>query len=202
MYTDEKRTYRRVVGGIAWPGNSSGFAVVVGEEIYPAVGSKDHHLYVLAEVEETDVYTLFKRCVELAVKYQASFFYGRYDLAMINSLNLWNRNSLEQGTAMFNFNSALFSDEGKINYHLNVIKSLILPERKFLHLSDIIESPKLPAYIQSLPPNIYATATDIEYPAVAALGYAVTFLVEFRYDDYEEKEKERYIDDVCSVTGY
>jgi len=202
MYTDEKRTYSRVVGGFAWPGNSSGFAVVVGEEIYPAVGSKDHHLYVLAEVEETDVNTLFKRCVELAVKYHASFFYGRYDLAMINSLNLWNRNSLEQGAAIFNFDQALFSDEGKINYHLNVIKSLLLPERKFLHLSDIIESPKLPAHIQNLPPNAYATATDTEYPAVAALGYAVTLLVEFRYEDYEERGEEGYDNGICPVTGY
>jgi len=201
MYTDEKRTYRRVVGGIAWPGNSPGFACVVGEEILPAVGSKDHHLYVLAEVEEADVHTLFRRSVELAVKYHASYFYGRNDRAMINLLDLWNRNSKEQGTGVLNFGSAFSSEEGKINYHLNVIKSLLLPERTLLHLSDKIESPKLPAYIESL--SLNATAVeDTDYPAVAALGYAVTLLVEFRHDDYEEGEKDRSIENKDTVTGY
>lgn len=202
MYADEKRTYRRVVGGIAWPGTLPGFAVVVGEEILPAVGSKDHHLYVLAEVEEPDVYTLFKRSAEIAVRYHASCFYGRYDLAMINSLNLWNRNALKKGTAVFNFDRALLSEEGKINYHLNVTKNLLLPERKLLHLSDMIESPKLPAHVQSLPPSV---ATDQDCPHVAALGYAVTLLVEFRLDDYEEEdyeEKERYVDNIDPITGY
>ena len=202
MYTDQKRTYRRVVGGIAWPGNLPGFAVILGEEIYPAVGSKDHHLYVLAEVEEMDVYTLFKRSVELAAKYHASFFYGRHDLAMINSLNLWNRNSLEKETAVLNFDRAPFSKDGNISYHMNTLKNLLLPERKLLHLSDGIKSPKLPAFIQSLPPNVYAAATDIEYPVVAALGYAVTLLVEFRHDDYDEGEKGRSIDNPDPITGY
>ena len=200
-YTDEKRTYRRVVGGIAWPGNSPGFGVVVGEDMTPPVGVKDPYLYLLGEVEGPDVHTLFKRCVELAVKYHASCFYGRYDQAMVNSLNLWNRNAREQGTGVLSFDSALFSKEGEISYHLNAIRGLLLPERKMLHLTDVVESPQLPAYIQALPPNIYATATDIEYPAVAALGYAVTLLVEFR-TDYEEDEEERNIDNIDPITGY
>ncbi|MCK4821404.1 hypothetical protein KA005_36905, partial [bacterium] len=156
--------------------------------------------YVLAEVQEMDVYQLFRRCAELSVKYDVSCFYGRRDQAMIHVFNLWCRNSLEQRTAVFDFNTAPFSDDSNISYHMNVVKSLLLPERKILHMSDVIESPKLPAYIQSLSPN--ATATDIEYPAVAALGYAVTLLVEFRHDDYEEEEKGRSIDDHDPCTGY
>lgn len=206
MYTDEKRTYRRVVGGIAWPGDFPGFAVVIGEESYPAVGSKDYHLYVLAEAEEMDVHQLFRRCADLSVKYSVKYdvfpFYGRRDQAMMSLLNLWHRDARDNRRDVFDFDSALNSDNGNISYHINVVKELLLPERKILHLSDVIEKPKLPAHIQSLPPNVGSIPTDIEYPAVAALGYAVTFLKSFRYDDYEEDEEERSTDTVDPITGY
>ena len=159
-------------------------------------------MYVLAETEEMDVHQLLRRCAELTVKYGVSCFYGRYDQSMIRVLNLWLRDARDNRRAVFGFDSAPFSKDNNISYHMNVVKSLLLPERKILHLSDMIESPKLPAHIQSLPPNVYSTATDIEYPAVAALGYAVTLLVEFRYADYEEEEEERSIDDVNLTTGY
>lgn len=201
MYTDEKRTYRRVVGGIAWPGDFPGFAVVIGEESYPANGSKDHHLYVLAEAEEVDVHQLFGRCAELSGKYDVFSFYGRRDQAMMSLLNLWHRDARDNRRDVFDFDSALNSDNGNISYHINVVKELLLPERKILHLSDVIEKPKLPAHIQSLPPNVGSIPTDIEYPAVAALGYAVTLLAEFSYD-YEEEEEERSTDTVDPVTGY
>ena len=78
-----------IVGGIAWPGEKSGFGVVVGIESYPAVGTKTYHHYLLDEIEEQDIDKLISGCSKLAEYFEINYFFGRRDDSSINYLNIW-----------------------------------------------------------------------------------------------------------------
>src|SRR3972149_1816775 len=69
--------FGRVIGGLAWPTEKAGFAVVVGEDRFPAIGTKDYHCYLIAEVEEQSLQVLISWCVELGAVYNVENFYGR-----------------------------------------------------------------------------------------------------------------------------
>ncbi len=181
----------RIVGGIGWPGEKPGFAVVVGEDLYPPVGSRVYHCYLLAEVEEQDTGQLMGRCTELAGYYktlgsEALDFYGRYHESNIHFLNLWNADARKRGMSEFCLYQAPFSDNGLIGYHINILLDRLRPERKTLHLS--LKDSKLAGYLQEIPPNEISSATDVQYPAVTALGYVVSFLT--IHEPYSGEEEE------------
>ena len=73
----------------------------------------------------------------------------------------------------------------------------------FAKLCDAVLGQKNPSMSRDLEATLFfATHANLDLgEEAAALGYAVTLLVEFRYD-YEENEEERSIDDVDPITGY
>lgn len=198
---EKKLELGRIFGGIAWPGidNNPGFAVVVGEDRLPEVGGRIYHCHLLAEIEDNDTGQLLRKCAELKARLEVEDFYGRYDKSNMNFLDFWNRDARDRRIPEFYIYSAIASEDGKIGYHLNILKDRLRPERKTLHLS---EQSRLPGYLGKLPISGTATLTDSQYPAVAALGYAVSALTLLEPDDDDDEDEYVPHKVVSQVTGY
>ena len=188
-----------IVGGIAWPGEKSGFGVVVGIERFPAVGTKTYHHYLLSETEDNDIDKLISSCSKLAEYYEITYFFGRRDDSSINYLSIWNQDAKKRDVSEFDVTSNQYSDNGLIGYNINVLKNRLCAENKTLHL---LNESKLKGYLLDIPPNMVSTATDTQFPAIAALGYAVAALTEYEsYDDENEMPPRREVGR-SRVTGY
>ena len=153
---------------------------------------------MLAEVEDNDTGQLLRKCAELKARFEVEAFYGRCDESNINFLSFWNRDARDRHVPEFHVYPAPASEDGKIGYHLNLLRDRLRSERKTLHFS---EQSKLPGYLRELPTNGAITLTDSQYPAVAALGYAVSVLTLFEPDLEEDEEVYPHYDR-NSVTGY
>ena len=197
----EDRELGRIIGGLAWPaGDNPAFAVIVGEDLYPRLGDKVRHCYLLSEVEESDLERLFERCVYLLEHLRSAgtkveAFFGREHHSNMRFLDLWCRDKRKE----LPFFYAPNSDDGLIGYHIDILRKRA--RNMTLHL---FEGCKLRSYIEEVGRNEVTKATDSEYPAVAALGYAVTRLTEFDPDE-EQEEVEDYPFEGSGrspVTGY
>ena len=69
--------------------------------------------------------------------------------------------------------SAPYSDDGRIGYYINILKSRLKQQQKTLLFSPAC---RLPGHLMELQPVDVTTATDGEYHAIASLGYVVAAL--------------------------
>jgi hypothetical protein len=74
--------------------------------------------------------------------------------------------------------AAPYSNTGVIASHINILRHRLHPDKKSLHLG---ASKILPGALQEIAVDELASATDTDFPAVAALGYAVAALTEWEY---------------------
>jgi len=202
MYEDEQRCYGRVFGGVVFPGEKPGFAVVVGEENFPIIGNIKLYCYhLLAEAEESNSYDLIRRCTEFRKKYNVDDFYGRLTTANKNLLSHWNEKDRRQGVPEFYIYQAVYiSPEGLIEEHLNILRNRLRPEQKLLHL---FSDSKLHGYLGELPPDAATKATDLQYPAIASLGYAIATLEFFEPSLEDDDQEDDYRSSAPNpMTGY
>ena len=187
----------RKFGGIGWPSESPGFACVVGEELHPMLGSKVHRLFVLDEAENEDTYQLLNECAKFMDNYNISNFFGRYDESFMRILYSWNAQSQFPELLVY---GAPSSKDGLIGYHLETLKNRLRKDQKTLFFPP--ES-KLPGYIEAIPPGVINTASDTQFPAVAALGYCVAYLTECP-PDLDDDDEDEYVPRkvISQVTGY
>jgi hypothetical protein len=189
----------RTVGGIAWPGEKSGYAVVVGEEDIPRRGGKVRHFHVLAEVEEWNKVNLIKACIELQGLYKTMGFYGRRDHQSMFTLLSVNSVARERRETELDFQPAPLSEQGRIEYHIDILRKRLDHASKSLYMNHGNIALKL-----DIPNEEYGTALDTKYPAVAALGYAIATLETYEpEDDEEDRETSSALNLNRSwVTGY
>jgi len=181
-YRDKERLYQRVVAGIGWPGAKPGAVCVVGEE----AGFRDFQHYLLAEAEEHDPGEFLKICVDLQGKYSISGFYGRSDEANLEYLNQWNKERRDKHLSPLYVSSAPFSDDGRLQYHLSIVKDKLRVEQKSLHLGES----RVSGLLMEIQADELGKVVDSEHPLVAALAYAVSTLVIWKYvDPTPEPEK-------------
>jgi hypothetical protein len=174
---DSGARYRRILGGLAWPGVNSGFAVIVAEDFAKDHALDVHHLRVLDEVEEARIDDLIRWCdmVEVNCRKVSWTWYT----------NLNNRPAMEfvyqfrdklQGTGRDGFslaNAPYVDDARGFEFCVNILKKHLVKDRKSLHLG---EGSKLPGYLMNLPSIDVSKARPEDYPAIAALGYATATL--------------------------
>lgn len=168
--------FRRIVGGLGWPGERPGFAVIVGELEKQQNGIYPMHL--LEEFESSDMDRLVRRCADLQAAYEEPTFVGRLDESAVQFLNHYNR---DRNTKDFALYEAPFSDNELINYHITVLKGMLRPDRKALHFNP---KSKIPSYLLELPQNKIYQAKATDFPAVAALAYCVAYIQQTA--DYQE----------------
>lgn len=171
---DARRFFCRVVTGIAWPGEHPGFVAVVGEEYHP----KERRYFWLAEYQSHDLGDLLRRCMELKSELKISDFYGSPDEQVLFFLNHFNTDLRNRGQKEFHFEIPPNHIDGRIAYHLNVLKSCLVPSATRLVLN---EQSALPGMLGSLPPG----APDLkagDAPGPAALAFALSALESYPFN--------------------
>jgi hypothetical protein len=203
------REYGRTVGGIGWPGDKPGFAVVIGEDWYPPIGKTVCDCYLLAEIETYDLQDMFRWCAEMAAKHGVDAFYGRWVQQPCWALRDFNQGQNRVATRQIDFQPAPFSSSessggrrGEIAYHMSVVRDKLRLENKSLIFGDVPGSLTVKRFSE-VTPEAAAKATDEDFPALAALGYAVTFLSSFppMWEEFKE-ERNPNTETRSRVTGY
>ena len=185
---DTGKEYQRIVGSLAWPHvGKPGFALVLGEDFEEESNFKDRHLWVLKEVEESDVADLLRRCQTLREVFQAKDWFG----------DIWNRpmmavlHHLDKEIEIknwFSVGAALYADDPRaLGYYLPLIREHI-GNRKILHFG---KESKLAGYVAQAGPEALGQA-PAEYPPIAALGYALSYLVIHRPDPVSPERRPTY----------
>jgi len=167
---------RRIIGGLAWPHvNKAGFAVMVAEERELDRGLNARHIRILAEVETadtSDLNGLFRRCIELQDESERSirWFGDTANTPMMDLLRKFNEGQGRERLSLFP--GKYINDFHGLRAYIGVINELTEPNRKVLHFGEMI---KLPACLQEFQKEDVAKSAS-EFPAIAALGYAVSEL--------------------------
>jgi len=183
----EDRLYQRVVAGFAAPSERPGTIVVLAEESF---WRPLFQVHCLAEDEAPTLDKLIEAAIELKADYRITDFYGRTSNEDTRRfLELYNREQREKRMPTMEILSAPYSDSGDIASHINILRNRLHPDKKSLHLG---KSKILPGALQEIPIDKLATATDTEFPAVAALGYAVAALTEWEYIGSGQRKKSSY----------
>lgn len=189
--------FGRIIGGMAWPSDLPGWAVVVGEERLPRIGTTTRHLHLLAEATEFTKTRFLDAVSELQSLYSTTGFYGRHDPHNIVHLYLHNSALSKRGLPPIDFLAAPYSEAGRVEVYADMVISLLLPTTKSLHLGEADIAKSL-----TLSPEDRITATSTSHPAVAALGYAVSVLHLFTPPKDEDAATQHHEDDIDPLTGY
>lgn len=189
-------SFGRIIGGMAWPSDQPGFAVVVGEEKQPRVGGKSYHCHILAEVVEMNKFDLLNNIGDLQALYKTGAFYGRYDESNIVHLYVHNSQLAKAGKSPIEFMVAPYSQQNRIELYVDMIIRRLRPTSKSLHLGQS----ELAKFLQIVPED-RITATAATHPPIAALGYAIAI-----FDLYapiiEEEPITEDEDQIDPITGY
>jgi hypothetical protein len=161
--------YWAIVGALAFPANrTSGFAVIIA-----AIknGTTDAPVFkVVAEIEESDVDTLLQTCEHRRYRYgyphQLECFYG--DLERFRSIVADFNQRQERG--LYLVQPADFHSQNRSEIYLERIWSDLKPGSDGTKRILLGECDRLRAHLHNLPKEIQSIE---DYPAVAALGYAV-----------------------------
>lgn len=168
---ETKAKYARIIGGLGWPGIKPAFAVVLGEDFDEDPSLKIRHLRVFSEIEEGNIERLFQKCLEARDRYQVEDFYGNTEnKPMIDFLWAFNR-KLEDGFFQLSLGLAPFPED--LSYHAWVIRERIEQGKRSLHLP---EGSLLKGYLMELGKEQVLKSNILDYPAIAALGYALSHI--------------------------
>jgi len=168
---EPEHEYRRIVGGIGWEGKRPGFSVVLGED-FKTDDAGIHHLFILKEYESSDTVDLLKRCLIFTRHYKVKPWSADTE----NKIEMGFLDKLNKG---INYRFQLLIDKGPFSddprafdYCLKIIEKVLSPH-KTLHFG---EESSIPAYLQEINPENQDSLRVDNYPAIAALGYAVGYL--------------------------
>ena len=167
-------SYRRVAGGIAWPGRDPGFVCVEAEDLFEN-STKARPYVLLAEGEERALGELLKVTYELQKAWWCDDFYGEANHRPMMDFVYEFTEHPNYSDGIYIQNAPFISEPAAFRYYTDVIYNLL--NRRVLTIS---EDMKLSVYLHELPPDKRTTATVTDYPAIAALGYAVSGLETYK----------------------
>jgi hypothetical protein len=188
--SETKMKYRRIVVGLALPGVRPGFIAVVAEEL-----KKDPTLQVriyrlLAEAEDPDINALFRKGVDSRGIFKVQEFLGNSEnKPLMDILRLFNNGLMEKYIPGLNLSPAPYiKEEGSFYYYANMVRTHLKQDRKNLYLG---EGSKVARCLQALPPEEILKASSLDFPAIAALGYAVAYLDSWQPNDNADNWRDR-----------
>ena len=173
FYKEKEKEYRRIVGGLAWPGVKPGFAVVVAEGLEDPT-SRLRPYYVLGEAEERGMAELFLKCLLLGMRWKVEEWYGQADnIPMMTIISQLREQVSRRGMkGEINIQYAPFIEMPDCFRYLTDLlygrtnsKSLIIGDDKLLSV-----------YLFNLRHEERVSASPEDFPAIAALGFAVAYL--------------------------
>jgi len=155
--------------GIGWPGERPGFACLL-----ELTG------WTIQLHKETEADTLDGLVCDIArfIKdhretYPVAGIVGRKVQGELNFLKEFNKDKLNP--FLFFSEAPNVETTGRLTYHFNACLNVLRDENKRLFLRN---DSKVLEYLESLSSPGAQDATDIQYPAVAALAYGVTYLLQ------------------------
>lgn len=173
--TSTGQSFRRVEGGLAWPGLGPGFGLVVGEAAVLDQTVGRFPLHVLYEFEELDLGRLIDRAVETAREYQVDLWHGdRGDRVALSIMMEKQQDFYREGLVGVNLVPAPGGEEPlAFRFCTEVMREFLQPGRKLLYLG---EESRLPIVLQEAPPDLSLAGSAAEFPAIAALAYVTAAL--------------------------
>jgi len=193
-FDGHKIEFDQVLAGFAWPTDEPGFSVVIGEQYLRKATGDEVHYYNLGETENIKMDALIQDTIRLRRKFEVQGVWGRSRetaskvLPSMNYLLSWNKRSRSRGGAeLFVGNADYTEPNGYIEFHCNLIRSMSMDDKKQLLLGT---NSKLPTYLNDVPEDI-SQLTDINFPAVAALGYVLATLEAHRGSRHEDLMAEK-----------
>jgi len=186
---ETKKSYRRIVAGLAWPGNKNGFVAVVAEDLSPDQTLNMRHLWVLAEAEDSSIDNLAKKCEEFRKEFKIQEFMGDMRNLTTKQLLMQANSRLKIRPEIYPNSPPHLKNPDAFQLYLSSLKNHL--QKNTLHL---MAGSKIPAYLMELKGEDYSKAGAVDYPAIAALGYAVACLdVEpfIPHEGFREKQKRR-----------
>jgi hypothetical protein len=167
---ENERFFRKVVSGFVPPGPKGGAIVVCGQEWVLRPPSP---IFWIAEAQEQTTDNLIRRALDMKSKFKIEEFVGFLDDHFSRYLSFRNASACDQKKPLFHISPALNTDTPKISFHVTLIRDLLNPTKKLLHLG---QSKSLRAALQDLSKSEIDTATARDHPLLAALCYAVSNL--------------------------
>jgi len=175
--------YRRIIGGIAWPAESAGFIVVIGEDYRKDPTLKLRHYRLLDEYEGNDIPALIKKLYDFQSIYKVQNLYGdSNNEMMMKFIFKFNQSLGQRKKGVFVSEAPFIDDNHNFKYYAPQIKKMINRATKSLHFG---AHSQLPGKLSSLTAIDVDKAKISDYPPIAALGYAVAGLNE-PYFDYAQ----------------
>ena len=169
--------YRRIIGGMGWPGASRpGALAVVALEHVEGASWAGGTVRVLAEAEEGDPERLFLRAIELRKLWRAfDWLADTGDRTMVRVLARWNRELEERGLSpqsqLHPSAAPYIGEKHGFELYLRTIRRLLKANRLRFPAESV-----LPVRLQEVPALAGMKETPGDYPMVAALGYALAAL--------------------------
>ena len=165
---------KAIVGGVSWPTQQPGFAVIVGMLYEKHFDS--HDIYLLGEWESFDTRELVRQCGAMDAQYKPLAWFGdaRNDAAdrLIKEMDAELQSpatSLNLRRSFYLCPTMLAEIKPLYSYILPHIKSLLDPQRRMLFLKES----KTISYLAAIEEAQVADLTFGAYPAIEALAFAV-----------------------------
>lgn len=180
---DKDHWYRRIIGGVEWPGKRPGFAVVVGEDFEEDKSLDVHHLWVLKEHETESTKKLIEKCMEFKYNNGANKWYGdisnEIEMAFVEKAN----KNINYRDHLY-IEEAPFSDEPEaFAFCVRIIKKCVDTQGKYLHFN----KSEIPAYLREIQSEAKDSLKVGDYPAISALGYAIGYLSTYEPPSLESR---------------
>jgi hypothetical protein len=178
--------FGRIVSGLAWPhGGKPGFVVVIAENLNEDPNLRVRHMTVIKEAETSDVANLVQRCQDWQAECQVQEWFSNTENKPLMAA-FYQLTQDQPYQRKFDPSRASHSgDRHGLGYYLPVIKEHLKSNQKILHFG---EGSKLPGYLNQM--GAEAMSQDpAEYPPIAALGYALSYLFENRSDGDEDEQE-------------
>ncbi len=181
--------FGRIFGGIVFPSDKPGAVVICGENSEKDMLLKKRHIHSLCEIEAESNQALFRKCVELAIKYQVDGFYGCQSEQQRRVLTVFNEEARRARTQELHIKRApLIEDDLLIGHFIQILINRLDHSEKSLHLA---ETPKLQSQLLKIPADISSVKVS-DFPLTSSLAIAVGTLDTYQVSDLPKPEQPAY----------
>lgn len=161
------RKFRRIYGGMQWPGANPGAVVVLAEDLEMDEALDERKIWILAEYENRNLSEIMTRCKDLEGLMQVENFYG-------DTTNRPMMTLMRSSETKISLSKAPWVDEPAAHVaYLSLIREKTSATKKVLNFEKKSSLPAILSSLNSIPTD---NSFKSDYPKIAALGYALSAL--------------------------
>jgi hypothetical protein len=179
--------YRLLAGGFVFPGRKPGFGVIVGVDLLDDPALKIPQIHCLGEIEESGSQQLISKCLDLRNEYLAWDWFSDPKTTLNRFLDPVNQDLREKNEMDFYpLQPPYFEREDCFSYYMRILEGELKSVQKTLFLGNCT---RLKGYVGDFPEDGAVMGTRAEYPALAALGFVVASVREYKpWESHGAKE--------------